>query len=687
MAGLVGAARPVLALCLVIALSAQLPVSAATDGLAPNVAPTLSPAAATTTVYLPNVTRMLGGPDGWQTPFIVQNVGAVATDVTMSFYAFADGTLVKTRTVAGLQPGNSVFHDPNSDTELPAGGQFSVVVQSTSSPIVVVVNEHQNVQNSSRQEALSYQGLSQGSTMVFAPYFANNLNGWLTTLIVQDLGSQSTTASLTFVSFDGTRTVTLTRDLQPGRAAFVDPRFEAGLAAGVEYGVSLKATQPLGVVINAHNDAATVAAPRGFSYNGSPANDFRTNYLAYVAKNGDVFGRTSRIFVQNATGKAEKPHLLLCPLNNSSCPSGVGAVIDGPATLAPGAVWAYDMATSVVPDGDYSVSSISNTGESNFVAMVAATLSPGTAMGSSATGIGRTKWYLPNVTRTLGGPNGWTTPIVIQSASTGTTTARLSWYRFTDGALVTQQYVTGLQISTGVRVDPRDVAQLSDNTQYAVLVEAPAFGVSVVVTELNFLGGDGAMAYEGFAPPEAAGFGTTGCTPTSAAGGAVFWCRFYGLPAGASPVAFTAQGPSGNPSTTSGAAVAADGSATIDWRISGQGVYTFTASAGGVTLNATATVLNANFSVSTTQSKNGAITVQTKSGIPCTLWVTRPDGSTAPQFANRGILTVFADQAGSAAFAYTPISPITSPIGTYRNVVHCTSGAETLGVEPTFTVP
>src|SRR2546428_196027 len=51
----------------------------------------------TNTVYLPNITKMLGGGDGWQTPFIVQNVGSVATDPTMDFFSFADGGLVQTR--------------------------------------------------------------------------------------------------------------------------------------------------------------------------------------------------------------------------------------------------------------------------------------------------------------------------------------------------------------------------------------------------------------------------------------------------------------------------------------------------------------------------------------------------------------------------------------------------------------
>ena len=157
---------------------------------------TRHPAAAagplTNTVYLPNITKMLGGGDGWQTPFIVQNVGSVATDLTMDFFSFADGSLVKTRSVTGLAPGTSVFHDPNSDPGLGTTGQFSVVVKSFGAPVVSVVNEHQNVTNSARQEALSYLGLTSGSTRVFLPYAAKNAAGWLTTFIIQNLGGAPT---------------------------------------------------------------------------------------------------------------------------------------------------------------------------------------------------------------------------------------------------------------------------------------------------------------------------------------------------------------------------------------------------------------------------------------------------------------------------------------------------------------
>src|SRR5947207_12677413 len=88
-----------------------------------------NPAVPTTTVYLPNITKTLGGPSGWVTPFIVQNVGVSSTDLEVSFYRFSDGALVTCRRIAALQPFRSVADYPNADTDLPGDSQFAVVVR------------------------------------------------------------------------------------------------------------------------------------------------------------------------------------------------------------------------------------------------------------------------------------------------------------------------------------------------------------------------------------------------------------------------------------------------------------------------------------------------------------------------------------------------------------------------------
>ena len=629
------------------------------------------------TVYLPNVTKKLGGEDGWQTPFIVQNVGADVTSVTMQFYAFSDGSLVKTRSVASLIPGTSVVHDPNSDPELAAGGQYSVVIRSTNSPVVSTVNEHQNVRNQQRQEALSYQGLSEGSTRIYAPYFAYNVNGWLTTLVVQNLGASPTSVNLQFISYDGSQKPVLTRTLEPGRAQFVDPRVEPSLGAGTEYAVSLSASQPIGLIVNAHNDAPTATAPMGFSYNGAPAANDELALVPYAAKNSDGVARSSRLFVQNISTVSATPTLRFLHAGSTVTTPPISLV--SPTPLAPGATWAVDMATSsVLPDGDYGV--YSTGGE---FAIVGATTTPASAMGLTSITGNNTKWYLPNVTRTLGGANGWTTPIWIQSASFEVTFAKLSWYRFSDGALVTTQTVTGLAGGASVRVDPRSVVGLSDDTQYAVVVEAPAGGVAVVVTELNFSGGDGAMAYEGFNLPALGGYGTTGCTPITGIAGQTFRCRFFGLTPGAKPITVTTTNPVGSPATsTFQEAVASDGSFTYYARLTTQGNRTITVVAGGTTVNTTLIVGAPTFAVQTTQAKNGSISIATKGSTPCTMYALQPDGNLTVAFGV--ILTATSDAAGLLTFSYTPL---TSPAGTWLYVVQCTSGSETHTVAPTFTVP
>ena len=112
--------------------------------------------------------------------------------------------------------------------------------------------------------------------------------------------------------------------------------------------------------------------------------------------------------------------------------------------------------------------------------------------------------YFPNVTKNLGGPNGWNTPIALAAA--GTQKAILYFYRFSDGSPVTRTVVTFPNDAAGggLVVDPRDIADLPDG-QYAVV--ANGFGGQVggtlvgVVLELDGEG-DSAMAYEGFPSTE-----------------------------------------------------------------------------------------------------------------------------------------------------------------------------------------
>ncbi|TMC70911.1 MAG: hypothetical protein E6J13_08420 [Chloroflexi bacterium] len=459
---------------------------------------------ATQTVYLPNITKTLGGPTGFQTPFIVQNTGTAAATLEVSFYKFSDGTCVTRRSVSSLTPGSSYADIPNNDADLPANTQFSVVVKSFGANVVSVVNEHAGTGD--RAEALSYVGVSAGATSVFLPNIVRHFFGYHTPFIIQNLGTASTTATATFRPFAGSGSVTITRTVAPGQSQFIEPNVELGLA-DIQYAVNVTATQPIAVVVNTHNDDPSVANPVAYSTNGI-ATGAASVYGPYAAKNANDQGFTatlSTIVVQNMGSSTATSTLTFTPLGG-----GTPIIFTGPATAA-GASWAFDpryengvagvtlcgvaASAGCLADGEYSFVASSPGGS---IAAAVNVISPTTAMGYTALAQPAAKYFLPNVTRTLGGASGWTTPILLQAVTA--TGASVEWRRFSDGALVTTQNLT-LTAGASVRIDPRNVATLSDNTQYAVTVTGIGGTLAAIVTELNFQGGDGAMTYEGFAAP------------------------------------------------------------------------------------------------------------------------------------------------------------------------------------------
>ena len=454
-------------------------------------------------VYLPNITKTLGGPTGWQTPFIVQNVGATTTTIEVSFYAFLSGALVACRRISDLAPATSFADVPNNDVDLPDNGQFAVVVRSFGSQIVAVVNEHQGVAN--RAEALSYVGLAAGTTRVGLPYVAKTAAGWLTTFIMQNLGAGPARVDALFANADGSRVATLSRTILPGRSQFINPLVEPALSDGTEYAVTLTSDQPIAVIANAHRDDASTPAPMAFSYNGVTATGLTPTYLPYVARNTDGINRQTRVVVENTGVGDATPTLTLQRIGGGS-----QVTITAPTPIKAGRSWSFDprfMTDGTTPcppqggptcvaEGEHSL-----TVSGGSFAVLAAITSPASAMGYTGTLGSPSRVYLPNITRTLGGSAGWSTPIIVQSL--GATAATLHWYRFADGALVQTQQLTGLVAGQSVRVDPRSVPGLSDDTQYAVVLDARG-PVTAMVTELSLLGGDGAMAYEGFASDQLA---------------------------------------------------------------------------------------------------------------------------------------------------------------------------------------
>jgi hypothetical protein len=456
-----------------------------------------------TTVYLPNITKTLGGPSGWYTPFIVQNTNRFSiTSLQVDFFSFSTGVLVARRDICALKPGQSFADVPNNDRDLSGDSQYAVVVKSYMTDIVAVVNEHQG--SGTRAEAGSYVGASAGATKVSLPNIVRKFFGFVTPIIIQNVGITGTTATASFISFDGTKTASITRQIEPGRSQFIDPNSEIDLSDQTQYSVTVTASQPLSVIVNTHNDAPSVGAPVMYSANGI-VGGADTIYGPYAVKNVSGVGKgLSTIVVQNTGVASVTPSLTFTPLGGSGTTTFTGSAV------AAGAAWVFDprftngdtklplcgaaASTGCLANGEYSF--VGSGGTGGKIAAVVNVIGDTTAAGYSASTQPATRLFLPNVTRRLGGSDGWSTPLVLQSATA--TSLHLSWYKFADGSLAASQDIP-ITARQSLRIDPRDVLGLVDETQYAVVVDAIGGTATGIVVELNFQGGDGAMIYEGFA--------------------------------------------------------------------------------------------------------------------------------------------------------------------------------------------
>ena len=478
-----------------------------------------NPPAVTSTVYLPNITRRLGGPDGFYTPFIIQNTGSTNTELEVSFYKFTDGSCVERYLIFNMAPGTSHANNPNDtvlNPTLPNDAQFSVVVQSFGSKIVGVVNEHQGV--GTRAEALSYDGFTTGATTVYLPNITRKFFGLFDTpFIIQNLGSSTASVTSSFKSFDGTGpTIVIPRTIDPGKAKPIDPDSDdialgaPGLTDNKQYAVTVSSNQPVAVVVNTQADKPTVAQPVASSTDGITSGA-ATIYGAYAAKNAQGIGRYSPIIVQNLGAAAVTPKITFTPLTGTP---GTANTYTFPA-INPNSSKPFDprfsfstQGTTNAPcsgggadclaDGEYSIK-IEAVG--GTIAAQINVASPATAMGYSATASPATKYFLPNLTKSLcfcptpTQSTGWSTPILLQSVTA--TTATISWYNFLGGALAFSHTVS-LTPGGGMRIDPWTYSQLAPDKQYSVVVDGGTGTVTAIVSEFA-AGGDNAMMYEGFA--------------------------------------------------------------------------------------------------------------------------------------------------------------------------------------------
>jgi hypothetical protein len=458
----------------------------------------------TTVLYLPNVTKTLGGPAGWVTPFYVQNSGALQTTVEASFFRFRDGGLIACHKTAGLEPGASLVDNPDADSDLPDDTQFSVVVKSFGAPIVAVVNQLQG--SGATQQALSYSGFTQGDPIVYLPNVTRRFFGYDVPFIVQDLGAATATVSARFISFDGRSTFMRSFTVTPGRSAVVDPDFEpafsgapnTGLIDGTQYGVTLTSTQPIAVVVNAHNE---VGAPVAFSHNGigKSATTLYAPYAAKAAPPGDTF---SPIVVQNLGTTPTDAQLVFAPLSAvvapqtftlRAIPAGGAQAFDPRfafGTTTPCAV----AGPACLGNGEYSLKITA----ANLIAAVVLPNSPTTAAGYLAATQLSPRALVPVALRRIGGVAGWSTRMVAYAGAPAQLTVRA--FAVPSGDLVAT-FPLSIGASGSTSFDLNAVAGLTDDAQYSVTIDGGGTPLTAVALERAATGGDAFMAFEAFGLP------------------------------------------------------------------------------------------------------------------------------------------------------------------------------------------
>ncbi|MDQ2912609.1 MAG: hypothetical protein M3T56_05070 [Chloroflexota bacterium] len=478
--------------------------------------------AAASTVYLPNITRRLGGPDGFYTPFIIQNAGTVATEIEVTFYMFKDGACAEQYRVPNLAPGAAHSNNPNDEVRnpwLPNDAQFSVVVRSFAAPIVGVVNEHQGAGD--RAEALSYNGFNAGAKTVYLPNITRKFFGlYDTPFIIQNLSGLPASVTATFRPFDGIGpTIVIPRSIEPLRAKPIDPDSDdpllgaPGLADNKQYAVTVTSDQDIGVVVNTQADKAGIEHPLAFATNGITTGG-EALYGPYAIKTVGEPGANSSIIVQNLGAAAASPKITFTPLLNH--PGGANTYTF-PA-IQPGSSKAFDPRFSFSTQGTTNV--VCGTGNADCLAngtysfkieapggKIAAQVNSSTAIsgtGYSTSASPATKLYAPNVPKGLcfcPVPNltaGWTGTIYLQPVTA--TSATLRWYTVPDGALAYTETVPLDNPTSGRIVNGWFKNALPPDRQYSVVIEATGGTIAAIVSQYA-PGADNTAIYETFAAP------------------------------------------------------------------------------------------------------------------------------------------------------------------------------------------
>jgi hypothetical protein len=187
---------------------------------------------------------------GYNTALTVQNLGSSSTAVTVTY----SSGLVKTATVAGNS--SQLFYTPNEG--LAVGFIGGAKIQSSSQPIVALVNE-----SSGSNRAASYEGFKAGSLTANAPIVLKRYYSYSTSITCQNVGSGNTNITVTY---SNAATESLSNVAANNSAVFYQPNM-AGLPDAFNgSAVITSSSQPIVCVVNEDQVSNTASQDWLYSY-------------------------------------------------------------------------------------------------------------------------------------------------------------------------------------------------------------------------------------------------------------------------------------------------------------------------------------------------------------------------------------------------------------------------------------
>jgi hypothetical protein len=437
-------------------------------------------------VFLPNITKTLGGVSGWSTPIVVQNTGESPTDVTLTFYRFSDGKSVASVVLPALKPGQSRSFDPRSDSRLPDDTQFSTVVQSANGQVAVTVIE------GSGSSWMAYSGTPTGGPTVYLPNITRNLggpSGWNTPFIVQNLGTKAAVATVSFYTFaEGTLAKRIDNvTIEPGRSrAFLTWAID-GLPDDAQYAVVVQGPSDaqLFAIVN------EVSGQMAMSYEGLVTGSdvlYLPNVLKYLGGSDHWF---TPFIVQNIGATAASFSIEFYSFENGA----LVASLPG-QRLEPGRSLPVDVRFNplTLPAGSYSVVVRGQAGAR--LGAVVNEVDPGAGMAMAYDGIARAdaqaSAFLPFLQKNVGGI-GWFSPVIAQNVGNAPTDITMTLYD-ANGDIATQKLFSAIRPGAAAVFDPRADKRLKNGT-YSGLIQSSNAPVSAVVNIAGTPVGDYAMAF------------------------------------------------------------------------------------------------------------------------------------------------------------------------------------------------